>query len=381
MATDTARAPAPAAPLPVPEPGRVPEWVMLARTGRWRGHPTVPEVIEPEHLRSALDYFRRHYAANGTELVIDYHHASVAAPAARAPAAGWVRRMELRNDDTELWGRVTWTTPAARGISGREYRYLSPVFRFDHPDRLTGRPVPLHIHSVALTNTPFLTELESLNSDPAAPAPPGPGDGTHDALTKGDADMTVLESVAAAAGIEPAELADRLNVQPDAEDPAVARTLLERGEPGDVCPAIANALGAETALEPTEAGAAVMRLKASAAALRQKLGLPEDAPEQEVLNSIDALQAGKQRSEAERLVERAVREGRIPPAHRGFYLREALNDPEAARRVINSMPVLTAPQPKPGDPPADALTEGERAVCRQLGLEPEQMAAARTNEA
>ena len=71
-------APADAAPA---HAAAAPRWVMLARTGRWLGHPAAPEVITPEGLRSAADYFARHYAANGTDVVVDYHHASVASPA------------------------------------------------------------------------------------------------------------------------------------------------------------------------------------------------------------------------------------------------------------------------------------------------------------
>ena len=66
----------PAVPLPGADAG-APEWVMLARAGAWLGHPATPEVITPERLRSALDYFERHYAAHGADLVVDYHHASV----------------------------------------------------------------------------------------------------------------------------------------------------------------------------------------------------------------------------------------------------------------------------------------------------------------
>jgi len=304
------------APIPVAqEPGAVPEWVMLARTGAWFGHPTAQQVIEPRHLASALDYFRRHYAAHGTDLVIDYHHASMAVPMAKAPAAGWVREMELRNGGTELWGRVLWTTEAAGAIARREYRYLSPVFRFDRPDRLTGEPVPLQIHSVALTNTPFLTELESLNE--AVAEGPRTGD-AKESPSEGGIEMPILDSLAAALEAEPAELAARLGLEPDADDRTVAEAVMANADAG-------------------------------------------------------------RRGEAECLVDGAVREGRIPPAHRGFYLREALTDLDAAREVINSLPVLTAPQPAPPHRPAAALTEGEEAVRRQLGLTPEQMIAARSD--
>lgn len=345
-----------AAPLPIPqEPGTVPEWVMLARTGAWLGHPTAREVVEPRHLSSALDYFERHYAAHGTDLVIDYGHASMAAPQGRAPAAGWVNRMELRGD--ELWGRVLWTTEAAGAIARREYRCLSPVFRFDRPDRLTGQPVPLQIHSVALTNTPFLTELESLNTAAA-------DGGANHSPTEGGMEMPILQSLAAALDTEPAALAGRLGLAADADERAVAEALVANAE--TVAPDAPDA----------EERTALVQLRAEAAALRAKLGLTEDAPEEDVLNALDA---ADRCSEAEELVDGAVREGRVPPAHRDFYLREALGDLRAAREVINSLPVLTAPQPVPPVRTEGTLTDGEETVRRQLGLSAEQMLAARAD--
>ncbi len=355
----------------------VPEWVMLARTGAWLGHPQAPEVIRPEDLAAACDYFHRHYAAHGADLVIDYHHASINAPADGAPAAGWVRAMELRNGGAELWGRVLWTGQAAAAIARRQFRYVSPVFRFNRPDRVSGEAVPLQIHSVALTNTPFLTELHSLNEsagrDPRGHGQPRFPDG-------GEKEMPILESLASALECAPGRVAERLGLAADAEERAVAERIMERAKPPAVCAEVANALDVEPDADAARARAAVLALKAAAAAVRERLQLPAHASDPEVINALDVLCEGARSGEAERLVDEAVREGRIPPAHRGFYLREALNDLRAAREVINCLPVLTAPARGPQNGTRADLSEGERAVCAQLALSPEQMAAARPTD-
>lgn len=364
----------------------VPDWVMLARVGTWLGHPTVPEVIRPGHLRSALDYFARHYAAHESDLVIDYHHASVLAPAggATAPAAGWINRMELRADGTELWGRVRWNGEAARAVRDRRFRYLSPVFRFAAPDRVTGEPVPMFIHSVALTNTPFLTELQGLNAPQLGPdarskrAAATDGDGPNHTPAEGGDTMSLLDRIAEVLEREPVELASALGL-PSTEDRQVAETLAARAArsqdaPRPVSPAVANALGVAADADETAVRAAIIALKAPGAgldAVRRALGLQETAPEAEVLNAIAELQQQRRRSEAERLVEAAVEAGKIPPAHSDFYLREALNDLEAARAVINSLPMLTAAPAPPDDRGRSAVTETERRVCRQLGVSTE----------
>jgi phage I-like protein len=386
MTTDAINAPAAAAPTGLDlraAPGvpaaqaQVPEWVMLARTGAWLGHPRTQQVISTAHLRSALDYFTRHYAANGADLVVDYHHASVVAPqqGMLAPAAGWIRQMELRNGDAELWGRVLWTSEAHSAIAARRFRYLSPALGFGVPDRLTGQPVPMVIHSVALTNTPFLTELESLNQAAACaavrPDTRSPGGGSRN--------MSLLEAIAQALDEQPEQTASRLGLTCPDDDRQVAQAIAVNATKAQEAEArerslrelVTNAAGIPPAAADTAIRAALIRLRAPEAglsAVRTKLGLKDDAPEPEILNAIGTLQDAHRRDAAEELVDAAVRAGKVPPAHRDFYLREAAADPEAARAVLNSLPVLTAPQHKPQHPCLRELTAGEESVCRQLGL-------------
>ncbi|MFW6189898.1 MAG: phage protease [Planctomycetota bacterium] len=364
----------------------VPEWVMLARVGTWLGHPTVPEIIDADHLRSALDYFDRHYAAHEADLVIDYHHASVLAPAggAKAPAAGWIQRMRLRADGTELWGRVRWTDDAAEAIRARRFRYLSPVFRFGAPDRVTGEPVPMFIHSVALTNTPFLTELQGLNeqrftiSGRSKQAVATEGDGANPTPAEGGETMSLLDRIAEVLDREPGEVASALGLTGTEDEEVAEAVMANAAEPEHaappVSPAVANALGVAADADETAVKAAIIGLKAPGAgleAVRRALGLDEAAPQADVLNAIGELQQQRRHAEAEEVVDAAVEAGKIPPAHREFYLREALNDLDAARAVINSLPALMDSPAPPTDTGERALTEAEKGVCRQLGISAE----------
>jgi phage I-like protein len=289
-----------------------------------------------------------------------------------------------------MWGRVLWTSEAAEAVARRRFRYLSPVIRFDAPDRVTGEPVAMMVHSVALTNTPFFTELTSLNHNPATE-----GGALAAATAKGGESMSVLESVAAALGREPEQVASELGLSAEeaANDAQAAGAVLanaarvreleeshrELEARAARAGAVANALGLPPEAEEASLRAAILRLKAPHAglgAVRARLDLPPEASEQEILNSIGTLREARSRGEAEDVVEAAVRDGRIPPAHRDFYLREALNDLEAARVVINSLPVLTAPRGRSAVPSARPsgrqLSDAERSVCRQLGVSAEQ---------
>ncbi len=376
--------------FPVLPRGEVPQWVMIARVGFWGGHESGVEEVTGSHLEGALSYFERHYRAHGTELPVDYHHASILVAQGRiqkAPAAGWIQQLELRNDGTELWGRVMWTAEAAGTIAARQFRYVSPVLRFNAPDRITGDPVPMYIHSVALTNTPFLTELAALNETAVADGGAQPGRPNRLDIVKGGESMGLLNVIAAALDRQAEQVASGLGLDGAADDGLVAEAVMANAaklkeleaklsaQPV-VNEAIAGMLGIEPGSEQTAVKARIMALTAPCAglaAVRKKLGLPGDADEQAILNKVQKLQAEQRDGEAQRLVDEAVQAGQIPPAQRDFFLRCARQDLAATQLCLNSLsPFMTAaPRRRPTAQHGRELSEGERRVCRQLGLSAE----------
>lgn len=92
-------------------------------------------------------------------LPVDVNHASeLQAPKGNeSPARGWVEALEVRNG--AIWGRVAWNAEGRTAVGGKQYRYLSPVFRFDPKSREIQR-----LTSVALVNDPnFNIALNSAN--------------------------------------------------------------------------------------------------------------------------------------------------------------------------------------------------------------------------
>jgi hypothetical protein len=124
-------------------------WVHVAYSGTWEGHSEGAFTLD----RAAFESCIRAFEEQSNPIPVDYEHASVR-DVAKAPAAGWVQKLELRGDD--LWALVEWTKTAAEEIRSGAYRFSSGVFVFDKPDRKSGAPVACCIHSVALTNTPFV---------------------------------------------------------------------------------------------------------------------------------------------------------------------------------------------------------------------------------
>ena len=317
---------------------------MLARVGLWYGHPSGPELITPQRLRSAAEYFRRHYQPHGAELPVDYHHGTILAAQGRlaqAPAAGWVQEVEVRANDGELWGRVMWTAEAARRIAARELRYLSPVLRFDMPDRVTGQPVAMMVHSVALTNTPFLTELGALNEQSSFPAP----DPAFSDSEEGGEAMPILAQMAAALGQSVDQVQSALRLE-CSDDEGVAEALTARS----------------ARLHEVEAQGTQRR------AVANSLGLPEDSDTAAVLSAVQALQRERRDEEARKVVDEAIAAGRVAPAQREFFLNCARDDLDATRECLNGLAPVMTPPARLVPQPVRSLSDAEQSVCRQLGL-------------
>ena len=124
-----------------------PAGVFRARDGRPHG---------VEGWRLDADAARRLVALateRQTPFVIDYEHQTLYAETSvnPAPAAAWFNTLEWREGDGLYAVDVEWTERAAALITGDEYRYLSPVFKFD-PN--TG--VVTELLMAAVTNNPAI---------------------------------------------------------------------------------------------------------------------------------------------------------------------------------------------------------------------------------
>lgn len=151
-------------------------WAHVAMLGEWRGHHSGEFEFTPESFQQIL----KNFSAQSNPIPWDYEHdtfnASTTGP---KPASGWVRRLELRNNGTELWAYVDWTPRAAQMIRDGEYAFCSPVVDFESVDRKSGETVGAELLSVALTNNPFLDGQHKLMLTWVAlnaPPPPPPQD-------------------------------------------------------------------------------------------------------------------------------------------------------------------------------------------------------------
>ena len=114
-------------------------------------------VFTRRHAESALRWFEQ----IGRKLAIDYEHQSFerynARPDGLRPAAGWIGRLEIRDDGLYACD-VAWTERARQLLAAGEYRYFSPVIYWtdeDYSDVAALGPV-------ALTNDPAMQGVRPL---------------------------------------------------------------------------------------------------------------------------------------------------------------------------------------------------------------------------
>jgi phage I-like protein len=175
--------------LPFPTGGGAPTEFRILRAGvnkTERGD----FLFDEQAALSVMEAFR----AKGLDKVqIDYEHQSMQQPPgggpAAKPAAGWFKP-EVRNG--ELWAvEVAWTSTASNMIApaagAPEYRYFSPILRFDEQTMRIRS-----IKNLALTNDPAMDEIGPLAAATAVPQPKET-EMTCDACTALTAELTSMK--------------------------------------------------------------------------------------------------------------------------------------------------------------------------------------------
>lgn len=354
-------------------------WVHVAYEGEWNGHPDGAFTLDSDAFRSCIAAFDDQV----NPIKVDYEHSSVENTHGQpAPSAGYVQRLELRDDG--LWALVEFTKRAASMIRDGEYRFCSGVFVFDGPHRKSGDAVPCFIHSIALTDTPFIDGQRpiALSARRVALAH---GDmmkitreafmAALEALEGDEFDASQLhalvegaESLAAAA--EPAEeaeaaMADEPAEEPakdgdkgDAEEAAASAAVLDADAPaltdgdapadgGDAAELLAQfaevaammeldvpgllamlreqAAGMSDAENPAALSEQVGALKASVATLSDKLRKYEEREAKEAKAAIEA--------EVDALVKRGV----VRLADRPKFVKLAHKDLSSFREIVSTM--------------------------------------------
>lgn len=281
-------------------------------------------------------------------LPFDYEHQTMNAEfnGLPAPAAGWFKEMQWQDGVGLFAINVEWTPAARTMIANGEYKYISPVFRFD---QTTGEV--LEILNAALTNNPALDNMAAV------------------ALRRWN------------------------DNQPEKEEDVnelLKKLLAALGLPATTSEA--DALAACSALK-TKADDATAALSASTtelAALKASPAAPDPAKFvpiamlHEVQTKLAALSANTQGAELEQLITAALADGRLvgdsAKEWAGNYgkadlvgLKKYLAEVAAPIAALKGTQTNGAP-PKAAGADAHGLTENQLAICKRMNIKPEDYA-------
>jgi len=341
-------------------------WIMLLPLGRFSGRDGRGpyDAGDKVHLDGVVKATLQR--AGATEIVVDYDHqtmfGAVPGVGGRAPAAGWIKEFEIRDDG--LWGRVEWTEAAAQAIRAGEYRYISPVYLHTQAGKVT------RLISAALTNVPNLdlaavaaradlTTQEEPMDKIALALGLAQGAGEDAILTAINAVLTSTSAIAVALGLDKAAKPEAIAAQA-----AAFRSNVERVATAAGLQASAKAEDVVTAVQAARAGSVD---PAKFVPIEQVTAMQAD---------IKALQEKLTGNEADDAVNAAIRDGKLAPALKEWGLSLHRADAAKFKAFVDNAPSLTAAQRTAATIPApknDALDETDIAVMRQMGLTEEQM--------
>lgn len=283
------------------------------------------------------------FNARGDARVIDYEHQTLHAEVngRPAPAAGWIGKLEARDDGLYAVD-VEWTAEAAAMIAAKQYRYISPVFNYD---KRTGRV--LAVAHAALTNFAGIDGLTDLAALAAKLFPDQP--------TQEETMKELLKALGLAETATEAEALAALNAVKSAHQGEVAALKGAAPDPAKyVEVGVLTGVRNELATATTE---------------------------------LAALKAEKAQAEVDKVIADGLAAGKLTPATEP-HARKLAGDLAALKGFIDAQPVVVAPGGQTGGrPPAGGgggdgkLNDTELAVCRQLGITAEEFLKSKAGEA
>lgn len=147
-----------------PGDGAATTWLQVLRVGKFWSPRYKDFSVTKSTLSTMVENFHEVTPKSPTELPLDYNHGTSRPDTVeQGKAAGWIKDVELRADDTELWAQVELTPEAADLVRNKEYRYVSATFDFDYvhtQDDKRKKSIGPTLMAAALTNTPFVEGMQ-----------------------------------------------------------------------------------------------------------------------------------------------------------------------------------------------------------------------------
>lgn len=292
-------------------------------------------------------------------VVIDYEHQSLLSSenGKPAPASGWFKKLEWR-EGSGLWAvDVEWTENAATMINAKEYQYISPVFSYN---KKTGAITSLL--NAALTNTPALDGMSEV----------------------------VLMAASRMLNEEPNLEILSMNLEKLLADLRWMLNLPALSTPEEVMAEVQKAVTLIKEAAPAETAAAnfsVVNLIKTRGdqVVALKAATPDPAKYvpiemmTDIQNKLAALNIQINTEKVDDLVTVALTDGHLLPAQEAWARDLGAKDLAALEsylETVQPITALTTTQTKgkgpAGDPVGGDLTADQLAICKQMGVSPEE---------
>lgn len=331
--------------LPAATAGGAPDWIHLIPAGveiMTQDQRGPYRVVDPQSVVASLQ--------PGQKLPIDENHAiDWAAPRGEpSPARGYIVELQARHDG--IWGRVDWTEAGRALMADRAYLGISPAIVHD------GSKTILGIARASLTNKPNLAGLTSLHME------------TNMSLT----------AVAKALGLSDDAGEDQILTAIGTLKTPNTQTALQ-SQLGEIAVALGVAQDAAPEAILTEAKKKATAAPTEIVALQSELAT--------VAGELKTLREGAAREKSQSYIEREIDAGRVGlSAVRDRYIALHMSDPDAAKAMIEAMPIIgPGNRPKfpttPAKPGEIALQSEQLEAARLLGISPKDYAEALKAEA
>lgn len=290
-----------------------------------------------------------HFNFRGTDLVVDYEHASERG--GEAPAAGFIPLGGLDyKPGVGLEAKVNWTDRAKAAIEAGEYRYFSPVWH----EAMDGSQRVVTISSVALTNQPALINLQPLAARQWAATIRGRG-ANMDPLALILAEIGITEKLDIDAGTK-AATAWVKDAKEKLASVTVATETAEKATASVKKIAAAFNCGNET--DPDKIIAASKKTD-------NVIDPTKFVPRDEYDKLFATVQAQQQveavRAQAE-FMSRGTRDGKIIASQRGIWESLYKADAKDAEAKLRDAPVLASTQRVSGEHVTDEHGNGRQAI-------------------
>ena len=281
----------------------------------------------------SFNLIERNFRKRAIDLVVDYEHQTL--QDIQAPAAGWIK--SLKKGEDAILAEVEWTAKASEYLKNKEYKYLSPVVQVRKQDG-----VVIDLHSVALTNTPAIN-------------------GMYPLVLKNMKEENTMEFLK--------EIAEKLGVKISEEmaDEEIAKAIVDAISLPTDEPAEGDIVANKTILDLLE-----LKVDAKVEDVTSKImSLKADNAEDGWKTKYEELENRMNKKEADELVLKALKEGKISKDQKEWAEEYALKDKKSFEKFLEKAPQVVPMgeiQVANSGKKVDLDDETTLEICKSMGL-------------